>query len=162
MKTLKSRFTGLWLCLACQHRISCCLMKYNSTVMHIKHTLTSRLFSSFSAEGRAEPGYDNVRLFLNCALQNHIERHSAKSESWMIFDLWGVLPKDQRAIPNCKQFTVVMGKTCDPAELIYKLTSKRGHIKRNQYQPMLQSFSLRNPKKLPDRTNCLYPEKHPL
>ena len=28
MKTLKSRFTSLSLCLACQHRISCCLMKY--------------------------------------------------------------------------------------------------------------------------------------
>ena len=33
MKTLKSRFTSLWLCLACQHRISCCLMKYNSSVI---------------------------------------------------------------------------------------------------------------------------------
>ena len=31
MKTLKSRFTSLWLCLACQHRISCCSMKYNSS-----------------------------------------------------------------------------------------------------------------------------------
>ena len=33
MKTLKSRFTSLWLCLACQHGISCCLMKYNSSVI---------------------------------------------------------------------------------------------------------------------------------
>ena len=33
MKTLKSRFTSLWLCLACQQRISCCLMKYNSSVI---------------------------------------------------------------------------------------------------------------------------------
>ena len=32
MKTLKSPFTSLWLCLTCQHRISCCLMKYTSTV----------------------------------------------------------------------------------------------------------------------------------
>ena len=33
MKTLKSRLTCLWLCLACQQRISCCLMKYNSSVI---------------------------------------------------------------------------------------------------------------------------------
>ena len=33
MKTLKSRFTSLWFCLACQHRISCCFMKYNSSVI---------------------------------------------------------------------------------------------------------------------------------
>ena len=33
MKTIKSRIASLWLCLACQHRISCCLMKYNSTVI---------------------------------------------------------------------------------------------------------------------------------
>ena len=28
MKTLKSCFTSFWLCLACQHRISCCLLKH--------------------------------------------------------------------------------------------------------------------------------------
>ena len=31
MKTLKSSFTSLCLCLDCQHRISCFLMKYNSS-----------------------------------------------------------------------------------------------------------------------------------
>ena len=33
MKILKSRFTSLWFCLACQHRISCCFVKYNSSVI---------------------------------------------------------------------------------------------------------------------------------
>ena len=26
--------------------------------------------------------------------------------------------RDYRAVPNCERFTVVMGKTCDPAEFI--------------------------------------------
>ena len=48
MKTLKSRFTSLWLCLACQHRISRCLMKYNRSVI-------SSLWLALPAVGAKSP-----------------------------------------------------------------------------------------------------------
>ena len=57
MKTLKSRFTSLWFCLACQHRISCFLMKYNSTVISSLWLACENIrFSSLFAAGDVSRG----------------------------------------------------------------------------------------------------------
>ena len=61
-KTLNSRFTSLWLCLACQHRISYCLMKNNKAVSLLHCDWLFPLFAREASSGnRSNSKYKSTR-----------------------------------------------------------------------------------------------------
>ena len=96
MKTLKSRFTSLWLCLACQHQISCCFVKYNSSVISsLWLALPTRSAREVSPGNRSNYKstrervdskglYGPWRELLECLLGSLVPRRFRLGHSWTL------------------------------------------------------------------------------